>query len=213
VTDTTLAPFVRDVLLHPKLPQVAVTSLSLPMLARDAIVDRLKAMPFFAPFKFTTHRMHQIMPASLPFCGLYFIQEIGGPSPEPQTGPTEFRTTVRYGLSAIVQNNDGAAAEYMLDRAYQNIVNIYADPTLRNNQLFKIMSFNSQSRQHIFGSLGQNNETPFAELRFEFVADFGWLNYPMPVIDVLETIHVTTDYPYDSPGTPDIISQYDIPQE
>jgi hypothetical protein len=185
------------------------------MLLRDAIVSRIKAMPYFAGFTFTTNRMLQIMVTSLPLCGVYFIQETGVPAPESQTGTVAFRTTVRLGFSVIVLNNDGEKAENELDRACQVLsYGLFADPTLLLNSQFQIQGFANVSRQHMFGNIGQSNETPIAELRWELLVDLGTVIYEPVIPDVLEVIHVQTEYPPgEADGVPPIIVEYDLPQE
>lgn len=212
-TDTVFSPVYRNIRLHGKIPRVDYLPVSYPLMLRDAILVRVKAMSYFANgFTFSTNKMMQIQPQSLPFCGVYFIQETGGPTAEPQTGITGFATTVRIGFSVIILNNDGEAAENELDRAAQVLAyGLFRDSSLRNNSQFKVQAFTGLTRQHIFGNVGQNNETPVAELRWEIICDLGTISYEPVVPDMLEVIHVETEYPYGS-DAPHIESEYDLEQ-
>jgi hypothetical protein len=192
--------------------------MSYSLLVRDGVMDRLKAMPIFSGFKFSTNRALQIQPQSLPFCGVYFIQETQSPDGDADAGEIRFRTYTRIGFSIIVQNNDPADAELKLDRAFMAITRgLFSDKTLYDNSSFKIQGFTSGNRQHVFGNAGQDNETPIAELRYEMLCDLGTITYPPYVPDDLEVIHVKTAFP--DGGTPaeqaavqQVEAQYDVDQ-
>ncbi len=211
-------PFKRDLRLHTKSPVAKLTQRSYSILVRDAIVDRVKVQPFFSGFTFTTNKSLQIQPATLPLCGVYFIQEIGIGDGDPQDGEPRFRTSSRYGFSVIVVNNDAEKAEYQLDAAWQVLTgNLFSDPTLYNNSLFKIQSYTNVSRQHVFGNAGKDNETPIAELRYELICDLGAITYPPVVNDDLEVIHVTTAFPTggtqaEKDQTQQVQAEYDVEQ-
>src|SRR6266699_3389379 len=195
---TDFFPFKRDIRLHGKTPHVRCTALSYPMLVRDGILNRVKLMSFFSTFNFSSNKTLQIQPASLPFCGVYLLQEMMAPDGDADAGEIRFRTAVRYGFSVIVQNNDSVVAEYNLDKAMQAItVGLFTDPTFYNNSSFKIQGFTSGSRQHVFGSVGLDNETPIAELRFELTCDLGTISYTPFTEDDLEVIHLETVFPID----------------
>lgn len=190
-------PFKKDLRLHPKIPKVRSTRRSYPMLVRDGMFDRLKLMSFFAPFNFSTKKDVTIQPQSIPFCGVYFLQEFMAPDGDANAGEVRFRTSVRYGFSVIIQNNDPDQAEYTLDKAMQAISGLFSDPTLYNNKQFQIQAFSGGLRQHVYGHVGQDNQTPIAELRFELTCDLGVIEYPPFVEDVLEVIHLETVFPID----------------
>lgn len=187
---------------------------------RDGIVTRLQAAQFFTQvtFTFTKNRALQIQPETLPLCGVYFISETHTPEGDPNAGEPRFRTTARYGLSVLVVNNDMEAAEYVLDLAAQAIATaLFTDPTFYYNSSFKIQSFNFGTRSHSFGSAGLDNETPFAELKWELICDLGTDTYPPLVLDDLDLIHVKTAFPLG--GTPEeqaavqqVEAEYDLPQ-
>ena len=189
-------PFTRNLRIHGKSPRVDHIEHSYPMLVRDGAMARIQAMPFFANFIFSSNKALQIQPQSIPFCGVYLLQELMTADGDSNAGEPRFRTLVRIGVSVIVQNNDPAAAEKKLDIAMQNInVGLFSDSTFYNNEFFKIQGFTGGSRQHVFGSVGLDNETPIAELRFELTCDLGIIYYPPYVPDDLEIIHVKTAYP------------------
>ncbi len=180
---------------------------------RDSIVTRLKAMPYFAAFNFTTNKLLQIQLESLPLCGVYFIQELGSPDGESQTGETRFRTAVRIGFSVMIVYNDGDAAEYELDNAYQALCGLFSDPFFRRDgSTCLVQGFNTESRQHIFGNLGQSNETPIAELRMELMVDLGTITFPTIITDDLNVIHVEVDYPYGRDDVQNVVVEYDLEQ-
>jgi hypothetical protein len=208
-----ITPFPRSVRLHGKTPRVEVPRHSYPILLRDAIMARVKAMPFFTGFTFTTNKALQIQPQSLPYCGVYFIQETSTPDGDANAGEVRFRTAVIIGFSVIILNNDAEAAELKLDTAMQTLAgNLLNDETLYNGDQVKVQGFVSGKRSHEFGNGTFDNKTPIAELRWELICDIGTITYPPVVLDDLEVIHVTTEYPYPPTGAPPVYSEYDMEQ-
>jgi hypothetical protein len=181
---------------------------------RDGMLDRVKVMPFFSNFKFASNVNLSIQPDSVPFCGVYLISETMMPDGDANAAEVRFRTSARIGFSVIVQNNNSEVIEYQLDAAYQTIMsNLLSDFTLYNNNNFKIQGFTQGSRQHVFGAIGKDNELPVAELRLELLCDLGAITFPPTIVDDLETIHVTTQYPPGAgPEVQRIESEYDLPQ-
>jgi hypothetical protein len=190
-----------------------------PLLIRDAILARLKAMPFFAAhdFHYHTNKALQIQPENVPFAGVYLIEETNLPDGDANVAEPRFHCTVRYGVSVIIQNNDAEAAENKLDEAMAAINRIFNDPTLYNwSGLFgaaKIQAYLRGARSHQFGSIGADNELPVAELRYDLTCDLGTFPYAPDVPDEFITMHVETRYP---PGASEdvqqVIVQYDILQ-
>lgn len=196
MTDTEIKPFTRNVRLNGKTPRVEHLEHTYPILVRDGITARVQVMPLFSGFQFSTNKALQIQPTSIPFCGIYLLQEMMAPDGDANAGEPRFKTLARIGISIIVQNNNAAAAEYKLDMLHQQIITgLFSDPTFYNNDRFKIQAFSGGSRMHAFGSVGLDNETPIAELRFELTCDLGIIYYPPIVTDDLEVIHVKTAYP------------------
>lgn len=198
-----------------------MTAYTYPMLVRDRILDFLQGLPFFATngFTFSTNKALQIQPHNIPFLGVYFIEETGLPEGDANIGDIRFRTTARYGISVIIQNNDSGVSETILDRAMTFITSIFKNPDLYNwdgtLEEAKIQAFIRGARTHAFGSVGADNEMPIAELRYELTCDLGTILYDPPVDDDFITFHVETRYPSQEAadeGTPQVIVQYDIPQ-
>lgn len=183
------------------------------------MISRVRSMPFFTNFKtFTSNKALAIQPSMLPLCGVYFIQETSVPEGDGNAAEPRFRTSTRYGFSVLVVNNDAAAAEYVLDLAAQALAGgLFSDSTFYNNDQFKIQSFSLGARTHIFGNLALDNETPFAELRWELVCDLGTINYPPLVLDDLDVIHVKTAFPIggtqaEQDAVQQVSTEYDLTQ-
>lgn len=192
-----------------------------PMLVRDRILLFLQQTPFFSVnnFHFHTNKSLQIQPELIPFAAVYFIEETSLPSGDPNVGDIRFRTSARYGISVIILNNDAEAAEILLDKAMAAITSIFKNPKLYNwegsLEDAKIQAFLRGARSHQFGAIGQNNELPVAELRYDLTVDLGEILYDPPVTDDFITFHVETRYPNQAAadaGTPQVVVQYDIPQ-
>ena len=208
--------FSRSIRIHGKTPRVDHVDQSYPLLVRDGILTRVQALPFFSGFNFSTNKSLQIQPASIPFCGIYLLQEMMAADGDANAGEPRFRTLARIGISIIIQNNDATEAEHKLDMALQNITSgLFSDPTFYNNKSFQIQGFTGGSRMHAFGSVGLDNETPIAELRFELTCDLGIIYYPPQLPDILEVIHVETIFPIG--GDASIVQQvkveYDVDQQ
>jgi hypothetical protein len=212
-----VTPFSKRMRLHPKLPRVDQIPRSYALIIRDAIVTRIKTWAWFQPFYFTTNKALQIQPNHLPFCGVYFIEEIGTPDGDSNVGETRMKTIVRYGFSVIVQNNDANEGEYDLDTAYQAITRgLLADETLINwdgkHSQAKVQAFIRGSRTHQFGSVGADNEYPVAELRFDLSCDLGVVTYPPFIPDVFETMHVQARPSDADDNSQQVIVEYDLEQ-
>jgi hypothetical protein len=210
--------FKRDLKTRGRSPHVQQTRKSYSMLVRDAILTRVKAMQFFSTFNFAGTPALQIQPVSLPYCGVYFIQETMGADGDNNAGVVRFKTMAKYGFSVIVQNNGSEAAQYQLDKAFDNITALFSDHTLYDGFESKIQAFASGMRQHVFGAMGKDNETPVAEMRFELTCDLGVIEYPPYVPDDLDVIHVTTSFPSGGTAqqihdTQQVTSSYDIDQD
>jgi hypothetical protein len=209
--------FPRSLRLHAKIPRVDHTRMSYPMVVRDGIMNRLKAKPYFSTFKFSTSRAVQIQPQSLPFCGVYFLQETQTPDGDINAGEVRFRVSARYGFSVIVLNNNPEEAEYQIDRAMMQITSLFSDPTLYGGADAEIQGFAGGNRQHVFGNAGQDNVTPTVELRYELTCDLGTVTYEPVVPDILEVIRSDTSFPIGGTAqqhhdTQQVVSQYDMEQ-
>ena len=215
MTDTALKPFKSDIRLHGKLPRVDHVRISYPVLVHYGLLSRARNFPFFNGFISTGNKAVPIQSESIPFLGVYLLQEFMAPDGDANAGEPRFRTSARYGFSVIVQNNDPDAAEYTLDKAMDALtMGLFSDPTLYNNHQFKIQSYIAGRRQHVYGHVGQDNQTPIAELRWELTCDLGVIDYPPFVEDDLEVIHLETVYPDQArkDTTRQIKNEYDMEQ-
>ncbi len=169
----------------------------------------------------------QIQPENIPFLGVYFINEDLTADGDDNAGDVRFRSAATYGVSIIVQNNDGAAGERKLDQAWKQFTKIFVDPTLynwknavaawRDGSEVLIQSYRRGTRSHVFGSVGKENAIPIAEMRFNLTCDLGILAYDPVITDDFNTMHVTTIYPGgDSPAAiaerQQVEAEIDIPQ-
>ena len=198
-----------------------MTSYTYPLLVRDRILEFIQAMPFFISNGFTygTNKSTQIQPEQVPWAAVYFIEDTELPNGDANVGDIRFRVTARYGISVIIQNNDPVAGEVILDFAMNAITQMFKNPDLYNweggEDETKIQAFIRGARTHQFGAIGQDNETPVAELRYDLTVDLGEILYDPPVTDDFITFHVETRYPPPDglhEGTPQVTAQYDIPQ-
>lgn len=184
------------------------------LMVRDAIFDRVKTFAFFKNFTFSKTRAFQVQPDKLPFCGIYFVNELMIPDGDANVGEVRFRTSVRVGFSIIIQNNNADAAEATLDQALTALLGgLFSDTTLTAFSAEpKIQGFSHGERSHVFGAVGMDNETPVAELQFDLTVDLGVTDYAPYVPDDLETIHVT-GRPSLDPDTPLVEREWDVKTE
>ena len=172
---------------------------------RDMFFDRLARAPFFNTFTKRKSRALTIMTNTLPYLGVYFMNEEMGPDGDLNAGEIRFTHMLKIGFSVIVINNDPVACEAKLDEAYWTIMNtLWRDPNLTNlidtraypggignPDNTRIEGVSRGVRRHVFGNTGPTNETPYGEMQYEatvkYSADYG------PIIpDNLLRIHVQT---------------------
>jgi len=213
MTDAVLRPFKRQVYAHPKFPRVDQTSHSYAMLLRDSMVTRLQANKFFNNFHFVRTKNYPVQAQDVPHCGVFFVDESLSGDGDIDAGEIRFSSLVTIGFSIIVQNNDPEQAEETLDYAWQALTGeLLCDPTLYNNQIFKVQGYRGGKRMHVFGAVGKDNERPIAELQFTLMCDLGAITFEPRVPDIFETMHVRTVYPDDDPNRQQIVSEYDVEQ-
>lgn len=186
--------------LRGRVPHVELIERSIAMQVRDGALARIKLIPFFQGFTF--RKSHALVVATnlMPYCCVYFMGEQGGPDGNANTGEIRFQSDTRLGFSVFMLNNDPDEMEDKLDFAYMAIFNgLLRDSTFYNNNNYKIESFPSFNRRHVYGNTGglQNNETPYAELRAELVCCLGAIEYEPIEETMLETVHVETVPPED----------------
>jgi hypothetical protein len=195
-----------------------MTASTYPMIVRDAMLSRIKTMPFFSTFKFSTNKAEQIQPEKIPFFGIYFINEDLMPEGDANAGEPRFHSSVLYGFSIIVQNNDGAAAEDILDKAWFLLADMmFRDPSLYLNKDAMIQSYTRGNRTHQFGATGADNSIPIAECRFTLTCDLGVIDFPPYVDDVLSKVHFSTNYPdpanTDTTQIQQVVAEWNLPTE
>jgi len=174
----------------------------------DDILYRVQHMAFFKDFNFARTKALPVQVDQIPYCGIYFINELMLPDGDANVGMIRFRTSVRVGFSVIVQNNYSEAAEKKLDQAMFEIMNgLYTDPTF---YIKKVQAFTRGERTHVYGTVGHDNETPVAELQFDLTCDLGVIDWPPVIKDVLETVHVDAR-PLLNPNAPLVHMEWDIP--
>jgi hypothetical protein len=199
--------------LYGKIPHIETIERSYAMLVRDAALARLQSKSFFQGFTFRRSHTFKLIPAQMPYCCVYFMNENLTPDGSANTGEVRFSSEVRIGFSIIMINNDPDVMEDQLDNAHQVIFNtLLRDPTFYHNNQYIIESFSRGNRVHMYGSASglQNNETPYAELRSELICNLGAIEYEPIVEDMLEIIHVETVHPPGDTQNQHIITVYDI---
>jgi hypothetical protein len=193
-----------------------MTAISYAMIVRDAMLTRVKTMPFFTTFKFGTNKSEPIQPERVPFFGIYFINEDLTPDGDANAGEPRFKSSALYGFSIIVQNNDATAAENKLDEAWTLLLDkLFRDPSLYLNPNAMIQAYTRGNRTHQFGSVGADNSIPIAECRFTLTCDLGVVDFPPIVPDDYLKLHVETRYPTadtDPAEVQQVIAEYDILQ-
>lgn len=180
------------------------------LIVRDAIYDRVKAMPFFAGFTFAKNKMLRVQPAELPYCGVYLINELLLPEGDPNAGDIRLRDSARYGFSVVVVDNEGEEGETTLDQAFAEITTgLLCDTTLTgfNNKL--LQGITRGERMHVYGSVALDNETPVLELQFDMTADLGTAIFKPTIVDDFNTFHVDAR-PIQNPDAPVVEMQWNM---
>jgi hypothetical protein len=180
------------------------------LLVRDGVYDRVRYLEFFRDFTFSKTKALPVQTSDVPYCGIYFLNELQLPDGEAQTGEIRFRVMTRIGISIMVMNNFPEAGEAKADQALWEIeTRLYSDPTFYFNDAYKIQAFTRGERTHTFGTIGQSDE-PIVECQFDLTCDLGVIPWPPYLPDVLETVHVDAR-PLLNPNAPLIHMQWDIP--
>jgi hypothetical protein len=179
-------------------------------IARNAMFDRVLAMPFFAGFNFAKTKALRVQVGDIPYCGVYFINELDLPEGDSNAGDIRFRDSVRVGFSVIILDNDAEDGEATLDQAYFEISNgLLTDTTLTgfNNQIMQ--GITRVERLPVFGSVALDNETPVLELQVDITVDLGVAIFKPVITDMLERVHVTAR-PIQNPDAPPVEMQWEI---
>jgi hypothetical protein len=171
-------------------------ALSQQRIIRDGIIERLKAFPQYAQFKFGTDPSHQVQPEEVPYIGVYQMpEEMNYDGAWNETEP-HFSHDADIGISVILANNDGEALEDNLDASFDLVSNgLISDPTFIGfRNIYQIEGIKKMVRQHLFGLSGSTNEMPIGEMRLTITFTFRYV-YPPTITDVLERVVITTAYP------------------
>ena len=181
---------------------------------RDMFLARLMQAEFFQGFTPRKNKALQIVTSSLPYLGVYFVNEDMSPDGDLNAGEIRFTHYLKLGFSAIVINNDPVECEAKLDQAFWAIMNtLWRDPNLTNlidtraypggignPDNTRIEGVSRGTRRHVFGNAGLNNETPIGEMQYEATVKYE-ANYPPVITDNLLEISMRTGI---KPGeTPD----------
>jgi hypothetical protein len=180
------------------------------LIVRDAIYDRVKAMPFFAGFTFAKNKMFRVQTPDLPYCGVYLINELLVPEGDSNAGDIRLRDSARYGFSVIVLDNENEGGEETLDQAFAEITNgLLCDTTLTgfNNKLMQ--GITRGERTHLYGSVALDNETPILELQFDMTADLGTAIFKPTITDDLITLHIDAR-PIQNPDAPIVEMEWNM---
>jgi hypothetical protein len=179
------------------------------LVLRDRFFDATRELPFFATgYQTRKNRQFPIQREQLPVLGVYLIDENMVPDGDSNAGHIAFVHTVRIGFSVVIANNDPVAAEATLDQAFWALMTgLWRDPYLTNfidtynptvgsgtpdNVRFE--SIERGLRRHQYGAVGQNNETPVAELQYDVSIKYR-SEFAPHIEDDLEEIDVTTAFP------------------
>jgi hypothetical protein len=172
------------------------------MMIRDEMLKRIKTFPIFASVpRFGKSPMLTVQSEDIPYLGVYLVEEQLTVDGDANAGEPRFQSRAKIGFQYVIQNNDPDAAEDKLDLGYWAILTNFFEVQrwdyLANDTVW-IEGVERGSRSHHYGNAGNDNRTPYAELR----ADLTFMQrefFPPPVTDVLKSIHVTVadHVPYD----------------
>jgi hypothetical protein len=172
------------------------------LVIRDTLYAKTVTLPFFAGF--TSRRCRQ-MPTqvfSLPFLGVYFMNESMRPDGDANAGEVRFINDMTIGFSVIIQDNDPVQSELKLDAAFWAIMNgLWRDQYIMNlidtsapagvvtlPDGIIIEGISGGKRKHVWGNTALNNETPIAEMAYEASVTYR-ATFPPIITDDLLMIH------------------------
>ena len=174
---------------------------------RNALFDSAKRIPYFATADWTVRRnkMLQVQPNSLPYLGVYFIDETMVPEGDPNAGVIDLQHTMRVGFSVWEAHNDHVVLEGKLDKAFWALMNgLWRDQYLMNflythNPTLGIGTPDNTRmegllrgvRRHNFGNQTLDNETPLGELQYD-VSIFWRADYAPVITDDFLEMQVRT---------------------
>jgi hypothetical protein len=180
------------------------------LIVRDAIYDRVKAMPFFATFSFSKNKMMRVQTGDLPYCGIYLINELLLPEGDPNAGDIRLRDSARYGFSVIVVDNEGEDGEATLDQALKAITNgLLCDTTLTGFNRQLMQGITRIESTNVYGSVALDNETPVLEKQIDMTVDLGTAIFKPTIVDDFNTFHVDAR-PIQNPDAPVVEMEWNM---
>ena len=185
------------------------------LIIRNNIYTLVQAMPYFANFKrFGTSRQFPIKLENIPYCGVYLVNDAGGPDGNINHGMPRFSVSARIGFSVWIANNDPIATENQLDGAFRAIMRgILENKTIYGDPVAQVEGFSGFTRAHYYGNTTLDNESPIAEMRAELVC-FYREDYRYVATDDFKSMKFTTAWP--SPDEASNVQQieaiWDLPQ-
>jgi hypothetical protein len=154
----------------------------------------------------------------LPTLGVYLLSERMTPLGDWDAGAIRFYHEAQFGFSVIIANNDHDSAQQKLDAAWwlimnglwanDSLTNLISVPTADNTRVEGVTLAN---RRFVFGSIGQKNETPIAELQYEATCKFGSRWAPIPAADLLKMVVTALPGGFDPSVTQTVTVEYDFP--
>jgi len=194
-------------------PQPITATQSYSWVIRNVLFDALVADQFFANYICRKTKMLPARPETLPYLGVYIIDDTQLPDGDGNAGEVRFITACRIGFSVMIANNDQVVLEAGLDAAWRRIMTrLWPDQyimnlldttnphTGKNNpDNTRIESVERGMRRFVFGASMDNNETPLGELQYDITVRYRE-DFPPVITDELDTIDVKTGIkPGDTP--------------
>jgi hypothetical protein len=180
------------------------------LIARDAMFDRVFAMPFFAGFTFAKTKALRIQVDNIPYCGVYLINRLWLPEGDPNAGDIRFKDSARIGFSVAVIDNDAEDGEATLDQAFKTITDgLLTDTTLTGFDRNIMQGITRGEMLLVYGSVALDNETPLLEMQFDMSVDLGVAIFKPVITDDLARVHVTAR-PIQNPDAPPVDMEWEI---
>lgn len=197
------------------LPEGITQTQSYSWVLRELFVEALQ--PLFRGFTFVRNPERPIQTWQLPVVGVYMLPERMTPWGDINAGDIRFTHDFQVGFSIVIADNDHDKAQQTLDSYWWTLMfGLWANDGLTNLVMsngpdnVRFMGVSLGNKRFVFGSVGQKNETPVAELQYEATCKFGSEWAPIPQDDLL-TMRVTVlPGGFDQTVTPVITTEYDF---
>lgn len=182
---------------------------------REACIEALA--PLFPQFTILRNAAVPIQKGQLPILGVYILPEKMTPDGDWNAGNIRFIHDCPIGVSVIIANNDHDAAEQLLDAAWWTVMNgLWCNDGL-TNMVVNAVADNTRfegvmlgMRRFQFGAIGLNNETPIAELVYEFTTRFRTDWQPTVIDNLLKMVITVVPVGVDQTQTQVITVEYDF---